>query len=125
MKLPRHMRMTEWREFSRVRREGRSFAGRHLVLGVLRDSRIGDSKFGFITTRRVGNAVTRNRIRRRMRAIVRDVGESLNHGYFVVTVARNPAAGASWSRLRSEWVRLARKAGVLRELPANREPNPS
>jgi len=70
-----------------------------------------DLKIGFITTKRLGNAVVRNRIRRRLRAIVQSNPPTT--GYHYVIVARYPAVRARFQRLESEWLRLAQEAGVL------------
>ena len=75
MRLSRVMRMKSRAEFSRVREEGSSFGGRYLVLGYLPEPDLAiNFKFGIILTRKVGNAVKRNRIRRRVRAVVEELG---------------------------------------------------
>ena len=108
------MRMKSRGEFARVRREGKSFAGRYLVLGVLPEPSMPvPFKFGVILTRKVGNAVTRNRIRRRVKSVINEVGEALSTGHYIVTIARHSAPKASFEELRRDWKKLARKAGLL------------
>jgi ribonuclease P protein component len=58
---------------------------------------------GFVVSRAVGNAVTRNRVRRRLRALVSP--ESLPAGALLVVRALPPAASASFSELRSDLAR--------------------
>ena len=68
MRFPRDRRITSRRLFQRVREEGTSYAGHYLVLGVLRDEDIANPiRVGYITTKRIGNAVARNAVRRRLR----------------------------------------------------------
>jgi ribonuclease P protein component len=113
------MRMKSRGEFARVRRDGKSYGGRYLVLGVLSDPQLGvPFKYGVILTRKVGNAVTRNRIRRRVRSVLSEVGEALAGGHYIVTIARHTAPGASFEELRGDWKRLARKAGLLSTEPS-------
>lgn len=83
-----------------------------MTLGVLR---AGDEHWraAFITSRRVGNAVVRNRIRRRLREIARLHQHELAAGIWVVTIARATAARASYAALEREWLRLATKGGVM------------
>ena len=100
-------------EFAGVRRKGRSTAGRFLVLATLRDELLSDFKFGFVTSRRVGNAVERNCVRRRLRAIVQREGGELVRGHFIVSIARRGAAEASYDELHREWKALAQKIGIL------------
>jgi len=114
MKLPRSKRMRQRSEFLRVRRKGRSCRGRFMVLSCLRDETLPDFKFGFVTSRRVGNAVARVRVRRRLRSIARKEAESLNPGHYVVLIARAGAAEASFAELKEDWLALVRRCGLLR-----------
>ena len=68
---------------------------------------------GFITSGRLGGAVVRNRVRRRLREIVRRHQQHLRQGFWFVTIARYEAAAASYSALEDEWLRLARRASIL------------
>ena len=113
MKFPRERRMTLSGEFRRVREQGRSAAGSHLVMAVLETGGREPFKAGFITSKRVGGAVVRNRVRRKLRAIVREGGERVRSGCQVVMIARVRAGRAPYSKLRKEWFWLARKLGVL------------
>ncbi len=122
MRFPRDRRITSRRLFERVRTEGKSHAGHYLVLGVLRDERLADPvRVGYITTRRLGNAVVRNRVRRRLRAVLQRTGERLKPGYCLVLVARNRAAEASSEALEKEWKWLAHRAGIFEK---GAKPNP-
>lgn len=114
MRFPRDRRITAKRLFQRVREEGTSHAGHFLVLGLLRDEAIADPvKVGYITTRRLGNAVTRNRVRRRLRGVLQRTGDRLLPGYCLVLIARHRAATASSEALEKEWKWLAHRAGIF------------
>ena len=114
MRLPRAMRMTSRSEFARVRREGKSFAGRFIVLAVLPSPQLAEPfKFGLILTRKVGNAVTRNRVRRRLRALLSEFGEAIAPPCHLVAIARYTAPDASYQELRRDWKKLAGRAGIL------------
>ena len=69
-----------------------------------------EPRFGFTITRQVGKAVERNRIRRRLKAAVRDAGPGHARGEFdYVLIARRPALTSAFAALVSELVRaLAR-----------------
>ena len=86
-----------------------------MILGTLKniDQTEGPTRTGLITSRRVGGAVVRNRVRRRLREIVRLNRPALINNAWMVVIARHTAAGASFADLQSEWTRLARKAGLL------------
>src|SRR5215471_16712143 len=75
-------------EFKLVRDSGKSWTGTHLILLALHRGASLPSRVGMITTRRLGNAVVRNRVRRRMREIFRLNQHQIRDGYWLVTIAR-------------------------------------
>ena len=74
---------------------------------MLENAGTGSSRIGFITTRQLGGAVVRNRVRRRLREIVRASRPRLRTTCWIVVIARSAAARASADELRAEWERLA------------------
>lgn len=70
-------------------------------------------RVGLVTSRRVGNAVARNGVRRRLREIVRAELPRLRPDHWIVLVAKRAAVEASHADLRGEWQRLARKAALF------------
>jgi ribonuclease P protein component len=113
MPLPRARRIRRTSEYARVRTEGRSWTGRLLILAVLPLPEESASRFGFTTTRRLGNAVVRNRLRRRFSSIVAEVAAEIAGPHLIVTIPRHGAAGAEFAELQAEWIKLARRAKLL------------
>lgn len=127
MRLPRTMRMSGRGEFQRVRADGRAYPGRYLVLSVAPTPDLPvPFRFAVILTRKIGNAVTRNRIRRRVKGIFSEFGERIAPGHHIVVIARYRAPEATFEQLRHDWKILARKAGLLLPTPppisGNEEP---
>jgi ribonuclease P protein component len=106
-------RLTRATEFARVKAEGESVPGRFLVLGVLFLETEGPFRAGIVTSRKIGIATTRNRVRRRIRDILRTEQARVRGGVWLVVIARPPAAQASYRELRDEWLRLAERASIL------------
>lgn len=71
------------------------------------------TRFGIITSRKVGGAVDRNHTRRRLRELCRLSRPEVLAGWLVVIVAKSPAASASFSELREEWLQLARRLSIV------------
>jgi ribonuclease P protein component len=72
-----------------------------------------DTRFGFIVSRQVGSAVTRNTIRRRLKAVCAEALPSVRGGASIVIRALPSAADADFATLRAEVVRcLQRKAAA-------------
>ncbi|MEP4077127.1 ribonuclease P protein component [Haloferula sp.] len=114
MRLPRKHSMTTRAEFSRVRKDGRAKAGRFVVLSTLASAELSHLMVGFITTRRVGKAHDRTRLRRRFRSIVQNHAESFDdlHRY-LVTIPRPGASEASFEELEKDWLKQARRLGLI------------
>jgi ribonuclease P protein component len=100
-------------EFSRVKNEGRAQRGALLILGALPTGEQNIFRVGFVTSKRIGGAVVRNRVRRRLRDIVRTHQAQLQQGFWFVLVARPAAARATYGALKDEWLRLAERASIL------------
>ena len=111
--FPKTRRLTRGSEYERVKRDGVTRRGRMLMLNVAPMEDSGQWRVGFVTSRRVGGAVVRNRVRRRLREIVRQYQHALRGGFWMVLVARRDAANASYQQLEHEWLRLARRASIL------------
>jgi ribonuclease P protein component len=111
MKLPRSRRITSRADFQRVRALGQSIQGRFLVLGYLADENLTEPfRLGLITTKRLGDAVVRNRVRRRLRAIIQRTGERVLNPHWIVLIARGAAATATSEQLEKEWKWMLHRA---------------
>jgi ribonuclease P protein component len=97
------------RQFQRVYDSGRSWAGREIVVRALPNG-LDLTRYGFAVGRRVGKAVVRNRVKRRLREILRKV--PLSPGWDIIFIARNPAAQADYKRLEKSVATLLVKAGL-------------
>ena len=106
-------RLTRTEEFTAVKFQGKSYRGPFLVLGVFVQKEEKAFRAGFITTKRLGGAVVRNRVRRRLRDIVRREQARLRPGHWIVLVARSAAARATYQELKDDWLRLAERASIL------------
>ncbi|MFZ4682558.1 MAG: ribonuclease P protein component [Terrimicrobiaceae bacterium] len=109
--FPRAARVRLSREFVFVRRKGRSVHGRLLRVTAARVD--GETRFGLVTSRRVGGAVVRNRVRRRLREICRLHRPQVLPGWLVVVSAKSSAAAAAYEELREEWLLLIRQLSIL------------
>ena len=111
--FPKTRRLTLTSQFARVRKEGQNVRGRLLILGFLRTERTECFQAGFVTSKRIGEAVVRNRVRRRLRDVVRTQQGRLREGVWFIVIARPAAARASYGALKDEWLRLAERASIL------------
>ena len=118
--LARHLRLKHPQDFQRIREQGKHLRDRLLSLNVLANN-LSHNRFGFVTSRRIGNAVTRNRIKRRLRVAVHSRLNRLAAGYDVVVIAHPVAASASFHDLDARLDDLLGKAGLLGRQPTESE----
>ena len=109
--FPRRYRLGDNRNYRFVYRRGQSNPSRNLTLVHLKGREL---KIGFSVSGKVGNAVTRNRIRRWMREDVRKLRTRLKCGKYVF-VARPSAAEISHAALTREIGSLLNRAKLLKE----------
>ena len=112
-RFPKTARLTQTRDFTRVREHGKSSQARLIRVGLLRTGGGSPAKVGLITSRRVGGAVVRNKVRRRLREILKSCVTEIPSGFLVVIVAKSAAAEASFEQLKAEWLLLARRLSIL------------
>jgi ribonuclease P protein component len=110
--FPRAKRPLQRADFERVRREGAFVRGSLVSLGCLKIDGT-ELRAGFVTSRRIGNAVIRNRVRRRLREIFRRHQDHLMPSHYLVTVANPAGAKATFAELEHEWLRLAKHTSIL------------
>mgnify|MGYP001435082413 CR=1 FL=1 len=106
-------------EFRRLYSKGRNAASPYFAVYCRRTGRP-YSRLGLTTGVKLGNAVKRNRVRRRMRELYRTNESKLRPGYDIVMVARTRAIFARYSDLESSFLRLMKKLELT--LPREEEP---
>ncbi len=111
LRFPRAYRLGRSRNYRYVYRKGKSFPSRSLVLIYLRAK---DVKLGFSVSSKVGNAVTRNRVRRYLREDARLLRPRLKKGRYIF-VARVSAAKCPHEALAREMYRALERARLLKE----------
>lgn len=106
--------MKQRADFARVKNTGQAKAGRFIVLSTLADLSLESVHTGFITTKRSGKAHDRNLLRRRFRSFVQLYAPGfLEKRRYLVTIARPGASQATFEELQADWLRQARRLGLL------------
>ena len=80
-----------------------------------RKNRLGENRVGVTVSKKLGKAVVRNRVRRRLREVYRLHESRFLPGWDIVVVARGRAVDADFSDLTKAYLSLAKKCGILRE----------
>jgi len=107
--LARAHRLTTASDYRTTIRRGQRLPGRFVVVSVV----AGDdsvTRFGFVVSKKVGNAPARNLVRRRLKAIAFEALGDLPAGRSIVMRALPGAADASWADLHADVLRSLSKA---------------
>lgn len=97
-------------EFSRVYKKGKSYADKHLVLYVIKND-LPASRIGISISKKVGNSVTRNRIRRLVKEVFR-LNCEFTQSYDLIFIVRVKASEIEYSEVKKSMLYLVRKAGL-------------
>ncbi|MDI9486206.1 MAG: ribonuclease P protein component [Bacillota bacterium] len=105
-------RLKSPREFSSVYKQGKPYFGKYVVVSVLpTDKNV--ARVGFAVGKKVGKAVTRNKIKRRLRAIMHDQCTGISPGYDVIVGAKQKSVTASFTDLERDLCRVLKNSGIL------------
>ncbi len=112
--LERKYRLQKNRQFRYVYARGRSQATKLLSLVQVRSGPPAQLRVGFSVSKKVGNAVTRNRVKRRMREAMRAELPLVRGGHLMIFVARPAAAEADYHALARDTQALLRRAKLYK-----------
>ncbi|RFA17229.1 ribonuclease P protein component [Subtercola boreus] len=110
--LAKTARVTTADEYRAAVRRGARFSGPNTVTYIRRDGG-SPARFGFIVSKAVGVAVTRNRVRRRLKAVCYSLQSTVEPGIEIVIRALPGAATSSFASLEREVIRSFTKAKVI------------
>ena len=110
--MKRKYRLRRNSDFQRVRQVGKSYASPIMVLAFLRNE-LEYSRFGFVVSKRLGKAVVRNKIKRRIREATRLKMSQIKPGFDIVLIARNRINQASYLEVSQSLEHLLKAADLL------------
>jgi ribonuclease P protein component len=102
------MRLVRKGDFDRVYQAGRRLSSSHFTVFVLRNE-LALNRFGFSIKKALGGAVVRNRIRRRLREMVRCHRQEISTGWDIVIHPKSSTARSPFEMLVQDLVRLLKQ----------------
>ncbi len=119
--MQRRQRLTGAKRFTQIHVEGSSAANRLLVIRYLANGS-DCSRFGFLVSKRIGNATVRNKVRRRLREAVRL--NSVKSGWDALFIVRQGAGSAKYQDLKDATDNLLQRANLVDKPPQPTGPGP-
>lgn len=106
-------RLTNERTFNLLYRKGEKVGDNSLSVICLK-SKFDNLKVAFVVSNKIGNAVKRNKIRRRLREIFRSLIPNISFGYTYLVVARDGVKTLSYAQMKNCLIKLLVKSGKLK-----------
>ena len=119
--MQRRQRLTGSKRFSQIHIEGDSAANRLLVIRYLANGS-DCSRFGFLVNKRIGNAAVRNKIKRRLREVIRL--NPVKSGWDALFIVRQGAGSAKYQDLKAATDNLLQRANLVDKPPQATSPGP-
>jgi ribonuclease P protein component len=108
-------RLAKREDFSRVYRHGKSTANLQFVVYVLPQPQNEHFRVGVSVSKKLGNAVVRNRLRRSMKEIVRLHKDLVKDRVDFILIARKPVADMEYQEMQKSLLHVLKKASLLKE----------
>ena len=100
-------------DFRKVYKHGKSFANRYLVMYILKN-KSENSRIGISVSKKVGKAIIRNKVRRRIKESYRlNIDENVKYGYDIVFIARVAIKDAEYKDVEKSMKHLVKKAEMF------------
>ena len=118
--LTRRKRLRKKKEFEEVFKKGKGFKGDFLVLKILK-GKLREARFGFVVSQKVSKkAVIRNKVKRRLRAIIKEKEKGFKKGFEIVIIALPGAEKKNFWEVKKTLEKLFKSAKVLNPIESRK-----
>ena len=100
-------------DFKEVYKKGKNYWNRNLVLYAMKND-LNCTRIGFSVTKKIGNSVIRNRIRRRMKEICRQNLNNIGVGYDIIFIPKKNVVDMEYRDLNNAILHILKKSNLLK-----------
>ncbi|WP_059172211.1 ribonuclease P protein component [Bacillus sp. FJAT-27445] len=112
--MKKEFRIKKNKEFQEAFKKGRSTANRQFIVYILKKEEQPSFRIGLSVSKKVGNAVVRNRIKRYIRQSIFEMKDGLAEGIDYVIIARKPASEMEFLEVKKSLAHVLKLAKVLK-----------
>ncbi|WP_246944317.1 ribonuclease P protein component [Bacillus pinisoli] len=115
--MNKQYRIKKNEDFQAVFQKGASTANRQFVIYVKDQPNQSSFRIGLSVSKKIGNAVVRNRIKRLIRQVMFEFKDSIKEGKDLVIIARKPTADMDYHEVKSSLEHVCKRAKILQRRP--------
>ncbi|MHC0039376.1 ribonuclease P protein component [Pseudoneobacillus sp. C159] len=119
--MNRDFRVKKNAEFQEIFKKGKSVANRQFIVYSLKKDTKVNFRFGLSVSKKIGNSVTRNQIKRYLRQSLLELQDLIHNDVEFIIIARKPAATMSFSEVKSSMIHVLKLARILEKNRENEE----
>ena len=112
--MEKKFRIRKNMEFKNIYKVGKNYWNRNLILYVKKNG-LNETRVGYTITKKIGNAVTRNKIRRRMKEIYRLHFHNIKEGYDLVFIAKRGVKDIPYKELEGSMIHILNISKLLKK----------
>ncbi|MFD0716178.1 ribonuclease P protein component [Paenibacillus sp. GCM10027626] len=112
--MQRKLRLRKREDFSRIYRHGKSFANGQFVVYWSRQPKAEPFRLGVSASKKIGNAVVRNRMRRLVKEIIRHQADRITDQLDIIIIVRKAAVGMKMKELERSMLHVLKRSGLLK-----------
>ncbi|MFD1040318.1 ribonuclease P protein component [Virgibacillus byunsanensis] len=113
--MKKEFRIKKNEAFQYVFKNGKTFANRQLVIYYVREPEQTHFRIGLSVGKKIGNAVTRNRIKRYLRQSFQELEDEIRFPYDIVIIARQPTKDMDFHQIKKSLIHLLYKERLLKK----------
>ncbi|PKM78758.1 MAG: ribonuclease P protein component [Firmicutes bacterium HGW-Firmicutes-15] len=109
--LDKKRRINRGKEYGYLYKNGRRITGKYIIV-FIKENNLMNNRFGIVTSKKIGNAVIRNRAKRQIREVIRKNLQLIRPGYNMVIIARFNIKEVIFDLIEKDYLRIMKKASL-------------
>ncbi len=116
--MDKRNRLRKNEDFKKVYKYGKNYYNRNLIMYVMKNE-LENTRIGFTVSKKVGNSVVRNRVKRRIKEIVRRNLRNIKEGYDIILIPKKNVSEINHKELENAIFHIFKLANVLKNQGEN------